>query len=274
VSLVIRVEGRPAPQGSKHEGAHGQMREASPYLPAWRAAVRNTAHRTLNALGVLVEARPYFRGAVVVRHLEFIVHPGQRVDSPPDIDKLIRGVLDPLKYAGVYEDDGRVVRIERASKRHPRPGEPLGCVIELDSFQESEINMESKLYRLVLEEVEVNGGSPVIVGQVVGDARMVESVLPALAQRLTGKQGSPRGVTVAESAPRPPETAEEAVAAAAGVEPPKRGRGRPSKAQKEAEAAALAAQQQAPANGGVVAPSAPPAAGTYDPFAAVAGQQR
>jgi hypothetical protein len=270
VSLFIRVEGRPAPQGSKHEGAHGQMREASPYLPAWRAAVRNTAHRTLNTIGVPTEARPYFRGAVVVRHLEFVVHPGQRVDSPPDIDKLIRGVLDPLKYAGVYEDDGRVVRIERASKRHPRPGEPPGCLIELDSFQESEINMESKLYRLVLEEVEVNGGSPVIVGQVVGDARMVESVLPALAQRLTGEQG-PRGVTVAESAPRP-ETAEEAVSAA-GVEPPKRGRGRPSKAQKEAEAAALAAQQ-APANGGVVAPSAPPAAGTYDPFAAVAGQQR
>jgi hypothetical protein len=273
VSLIIRVEGRPAPQGSKHEGAHGQMREASPYLPAWRAAVRNTAHRTLNTIGVPTETRPYFRGAVVVRHLEFIVHSGQRVDSPPDIDKLIRGVLDPLKYAGVYEDDGRVVRIERASKRHPRPGEPLGCVIELDSFQESEIDMESKLYRLVLEEVEVNGGSPVIVGQVVGDARMVESVLPALAQRLTGERREVEPRWSADDA-RDAVTAVTEVSPATGVEPPKRGRGRPSKAQKEAEAAALAAQQQAPANGGVVAPSAPPAAGTYDPFAAVAGQQR
>jgi hypothetical protein len=257
------------------------MREASPYLPAWRAAVRNTAHRTLNVLGVPTEVRPYFRGAVVVRHLEFVVHPGQRVDSPPDIDKLIRGVLDPLKYAGVYEDDGRVVRIERASKRHPHPGEPLGCVIELDSFQETEQSeMSETLYRLVLETVELDGSGNVpparTVAHVSGDAAMIEAVLPALAQRLTGVRPETQPRWTADDAKDAVTAVTEGVSApaVAGVEPPKRGRGRPSKAQKEAEAAALAAQQQAPANGGVVAPSTPPAAGTYDPFAAVAGQQR
>lgn len=261
--LRIEVEGRPAPQGSKHRGAHGQMREASPYLPAWRAAVRNTAHRTLNALGVPAEVRPHFRGAVVVRHLEFIMHPGQRVDSPPDLDKLLRAVLDALKYAGVFEDDGRVVRIEHASKRHPHPGEPLGCVIELDSFQETETPEMTKLYRLVLEEVEINGNAPVVVGQVVGDAAMVESVLPALARRLVPNEAAATGTGTAYVHIDPASPAEPAAmpATEAPAEPVKRGRGRPRKVQPPA----------APITPPAAPGGAEPAGAAYDPFKQVAG---
>lgn len=240
------------------------MREASPYLPAWRAAVRNAAHRTLNALGVPPEMRPHFRGAVVVRRLEFVTHPGQRVDSPPDLDKLLRAVLDALKYAGVFEDDGRVVRVEHISKRHPAAGEPLGCVIEVDSFQETEQDqMSQKLYRLVLEEVEVNGSAPVVVGQVVGDAAMVESVLPALARRLVPNEPvAPTGTAYVHIDPAPP-AEPAAVPVGAPVEPVKRGRGRPRKAQ----------PAEAPQTGGAVTgpPAAPASGAAYDPFAAVAG---
>lgn len=278
--IRIRVNGRPAPQGSKHKGAHGQMREASPYLPAWRAAVRNTAHRHLLALGVPVEVRPHLRGAVVVRRLVFIMDPSQPLDGPPDLDKLQRAVFDALTHAGLWEDDARVRRVELLDERHPRPGELPGCVIEVDSFQETEQDqMTQKLYRLVLEEVEVNGSAPVVVGQVVGDAAMVESVLPALARRLapvepiapvsmsdvgTGAmmQQAAGGVVGASPAAIPP-------AAAAPAETPKR-RGRPSKAELERRAAAEAAAQgaAAPIVQQPAAPAAPPA---YDPFAAVAG---
>lgn len=259
--LRIRVAGRPAPQGSKHYGAHGQMREASPYLPAWRAAVRNTAHRVLNEIGVPVADRPYIRGAIVVRRLVFVMLPEQPLDGQPDLDKLARGVFDALTKAGVWEDDARVRRVELLDERHPHPGELPGCIIELESFQETEQAMDGKLYRLVLEEVELNGGSPVTVGQVVGDAAMVESVLPALARRLV-----PNGEAIAAPTVTPAPAAglgtgpapQPAQPAQPDGEPAKRGRGRPRK--NAAPAASPAAQ---PATAG---------APTYDPFAAVAGQ--
>jgi Holliday junction resolvase RusA-like endonuclease len=112
--LVVVVVGRPAPQGSKHHGVAGQMREASAYLPPWRAAVKLAAVRVMKELGVAPDDRPVFRGAVGLS-VCFRLHTGQRIDGPPDLDKLVRGVCDALTLARVWEDDARVVYLN-ASK--------------------------------------------------------------------------------------------------------------------------------------------------------------
>ena len=111
--ITIHVTGRPAPQGSKRLGEHGQMREQSAYLPAWRAAVKRAVYACYRELGVeAVESRApgwaLLRGPVSIS-IEFRLDTGQRVDGPPDLDKLARSTWDALTAARVWEDDGRVV---------------------------------------------------------------------------------------------------------------------------------------------------------------------
>lgn len=104
----VSVVGRPAPQGSKEQGQYGQLRESSPYLPAWRAAVKRAVYRQYRNLGIEPTALPLFVGPVGVRVI-FYLNTGQRIDSEPDGDKLERAVWDALTKARVWEDDGRVV---------------------------------------------------------------------------------------------------------------------------------------------------------------------
>lgn len=127
--LTITVVGRPAPQGSKHHGAAGQMREASVYLPAWRAAVKAAAYRAYLAGGVDRAELPLLRGPVGVA-VTFRLADDRRVDSAPDLDKLIRSTWDGLTAARVWEDDGRAVEVW-AGKRHIRAGELAGADIEV-----------------------------------------------------------------------------------------------------------------------------------------------
>lgn len=128
-SLIVTVDGRPAPQGSKHRGAHGQMREASPYLAAWRAAVKQAVYEVYRASGVAPGDLPLFRGAVVIS-LIFRLTDGRRVDAAPDLDKLQRSTWDALTGARVWEDDGRVISVA-ASKRVVCAGESTGADIEV-----------------------------------------------------------------------------------------------------------------------------------------------
>ncbi len=125
--LVIKVTGRPAPQGSKHHGEHGQMRESSPYLPAWRAAVKRDTYRAYRDAGIGPEELPLFVGAVGVR-VDFRLDTGDRIDSAPDIDKLLRATFDALTQARVWEDDGRVIYVW--SRKVAAPGE-TGADIEV-----------------------------------------------------------------------------------------------------------------------------------------------
>lgn len=130
--LHIRVTGRPAPQGSKGQGAHGQLLEASPYLPAWRTAVRTGVFEAYREGGVNPAALPLFPAPTAV-HIEqcwFLLLPEQcraegtdRPTGTPDIDKLLRATLDALggahgKTARVFADDSQVVRITNISKQY------------------------------------------------------------------------------------------------------------------------------------------------------------
>lgn len=131
--LIVSVEGRPAPQGSKKLGAHGQMLEQSPYLRAWRAAVKRAAYRAYLQVGIEPGDLPLFRGPVEVTVL-FRLDPDRRVDAAPDLDKLLRSTWDALTEARVWEDDGRVVRVH-ADKRHAPEGESTGVDIVIEAVR-------------------------------------------------------------------------------------------------------------------------------------------
>lgn len=127
--LVISVTGRPAPQGSKQQGEHGQMREQSAYLPAWRAAVKKATYQAYQLAQVKPDALPLFVGPVAV-WIRFRLDPRRRPDAPPDLDKLLRSTWDALTEARAWEDDGRVVRVH-AGKRAALEGETLGASITI-----------------------------------------------------------------------------------------------------------------------------------------------
>lgn len=136
--LVIRVAGRPAPQGSKKRGTAGQLRESSPYLPAWRRAVVIGARRALLDAGIRPAELPLFPLGVpvLVERCVFIVTDrqcrGEATDEPigePDIDKLLRATLDALggarkETARVFADDSQVTAINGLRKTRPIPGVP------------------------------------------------------------------------------------------------------------------------------------------------------
>jgi hypothetical protein len=109
-SLTVRVYGRPAPQGSKHHGQHGQMREASAYLPAWRAVVKRSIYEEYKRRSILPQTLPLFRGPVSFVGTFLLLEQWGRVDGPPDLDKLLRAVFDACQQARLVENDSRFVR--------------------------------------------------------------------------------------------------------------------------------------------------------------------
>jgi Holliday junction resolvase RusA-like endonuclease len=136
VRLIIRVKGRPAPQGSKDLGSAGQLLEQSPYLPAWRQAVKVGAYRAYQSANIRHEQLPLFpRGEPVeLERCVFIMQPDQcraaGTDEPtgePDVDKLLRATLDALGgakkgSARLFADDSQVVVIDGLRKVRPLPG--------------------------------------------------------------------------------------------------------------------------------------------------------
>jgi crossover junction endodeoxyribonuclease RusA len=111
VSLSFFVAGRPAPQGSKRHVGKGVMVESSKQVKPWRESIRwaalDQAHGPLNT-----------EGPVSVRLLFVMPRPAsapKRSTPPavkrPDIDKLVRAVLDALSSAGVWRDDSQVVEL-------------------------------------------------------------------------------------------------------------------------------------------------------------------
>jgi len=113
--LAVSVVGRPAPQGSKKLGEHGQLRESSAYLPAWRAAVKTAVYARYLELGIPPGALPLLRGPIAMS-CTFYLPGDRRADGPPDLDKLLRATWDALTSARAWEDDGRVAQVN-ASKQ-------------------------------------------------------------------------------------------------------------------------------------------------------------
>jgi Holliday junction resolvase RusA-like endonuclease len=116
-ALGFDVFGRPAPQGSKRyiggsAKQGGRFIEASKYLPAWRKAVMEAALEAIDLQGWVKTSGP-----VEVEVTFFLERPATVTQAkrpwpikPPDLDKLVRS-LDSLTDAGVWDDDGQMVKL-------------------------------------------------------------------------------------------------------------------------------------------------------------------
>ena len=145
MKLSIAAIGRPAPQGSKQLGGAGQLLEQSAYLPAWRAAVKIAAYEEYKRRGIRPDQLPVFGPGVpvIVETLTFFVGPTQcradNTDEPigtPDIDKLLRAVLDALGgqqqgSARCFADDSQVVEI-RGLRKLRAPGQTGALIVISD----------------------------------------------------------------------------------------------------------------------------------------------
>lgn len=130
--LHIAAIGRPAPQGSHESGGAGQFLDSSAYLKPWRQAVRKATFEAYRHAGILPAALPLFPAGtpVIIETCTFYLLPEQcraaGTDAPvgtPDIDKLLRAVLDalggahsPKEHARLFADDSQVVEIQHLSK--------------------------------------------------------------------------------------------------------------------------------------------------------------
>lgn len=143
--LAISAFGRPAPQGSHELGGAGQLLDSSRYLASWRAAVRIAAFRAYADAGILPGALPLIPAPapVTIERCTFYMLPEQcraaDTDEPtgkPDIDKLLRGVLDALggaeKSARVFTDDSQVVEVQQLSKVRMTSGRSGAFIIVSD----------------------------------------------------------------------------------------------------------------------------------------------
>lgn len=126
-SFEVIVEGRPAPQGSKSYKGNGRFVEASKYLPAWRLAIVDACKqqflKTMDA--------SMFTGPVRAEIVVYVERPKKpKFDypaTPPDVDKLARGIFDSLTSAKVWEDDALCVDLHirevwTGADTYPVPG--------------------------------------------------------------------------------------------------------------------------------------------------------
>lgn len=124
--LSFRVEGHPAPKGSKRHVGGGRMIESSKKLPAWMRAV--TQEATKNR-----PSEPIDAPVSVYMHFYLPKPKRPRYDAPavkPDVDKLSRAVLDSLEAAGVLTNDSRVTLL-RAIKHYADNDTPPGADITI-----------------------------------------------------------------------------------------------------------------------------------------------
>lgn len=150
-AVVLRVAGRPAPQGSKTympnpKGGRGRYVEKSKYVDDWREAIvtaARTSRRPDQPISDVVEvvitfliARP--KSHLVIRKGEVI---GIRDDAPvyvwtaPDMDKLVRATNDGLVKAGILKDDS-LIAASRERKLYAGIEESPGALIEVRVIEE------------------------------------------------------------------------------------------------------------------------------------------
>jgi len=119
--ILLQIYGQPAPQGSKKFVGNNRMVEVSKKVAPWRKAIvdevkRRELHNELINVPIAVDIcffRPRPKSHLNTRGE---VKPSAP-DFPatiPDLDKLVRCVLDALTQSGVITDDARVVELTAA----------------------------------------------------------------------------------------------------------------------------------------------------------------
>lgn len=109
--LSITIPGKPAPQGSKKAyviKGRPVLVESSDALKPWRAMVTLIARSAANQFRWATT-----EDAVAVEITFNLLKPASsKREHPtvkPDIDKLVRAILDGLTEAGIWKDDSQVV---------------------------------------------------------------------------------------------------------------------------------------------------------------------
>jgi Holliday junction resolvase RusA-like endonuclease len=142
-SLSFRVNGRPAPQGSKRylgrPGGKGIVVESSKKVEPWRADVRAAAEKAVADLFDDLDEAVFAKGVPVAVQIAFgLPRPkshygtGRNADKlkdnapayptgKPDLDKLERAVLDALTGV-VWADDSQVAHLSTSKIYDPTPG--------------------------------------------------------------------------------------------------------------------------------------------------------
>ena len=142
-TIELRFMGDPAPQGSKVVSRWGSMREASKKIEPWRAVVQYQSEQqykgpvlcgpvSLEITFVFQRAKNHWSTA---KGKEDQLLPSAPLyhTKTPDLDKLIRGLLDPLtiRCGGcVLKDDSQVVMLQ-CSKRYASADEPTGALVRI-----------------------------------------------------------------------------------------------------------------------------------------------
>ena len=134
--------GDPAPQGSKVLSKWGGLREVSKKIQPWRASVQYacaeqfqgdpiTEAVAMEVTFILPRAKNHYgtgRNATKLKGSAPAHH-----TKTPDLDKLLRGVLDPMtvKCGGnVLNDDSQIVKL-LCSKRYASAGESSGALVSI-----------------------------------------------------------------------------------------------------------------------------------------------
>jgi crossover junction endodeoxyribonuclease RusA len=127
------VPGIPQPQGSKNAYVRGNravLVEANKKLPAWRQIV------TEKLEAANVSCAP-LQGAVDAQIIFFMPRPKSVTrllpTVKPDIDKMIRAILDCGTKAGIYNDDSQVIEIV-AHKLYADAEQPAGALITFGEY--------------------------------------------------------------------------------------------------------------------------------------------
>jgi Holliday junction resolvase RusA-like endonuclease len=136
----IRVNGIPAPQGSKkaikRKDGGVSMVESSKAVGPWREAVRAETQRVMiAAMTGPVEVQIWFwlprpTGHYRTGRNAHLFRDGapKRPSGRPDADKLGRAILDGLTDGGAWKDDAQVTDLI-IRKRYAAPGTMPGCTI-------------------------------------------------------------------------------------------------------------------------------------------------
>jgi crossover junction endodeoxyribonuclease RusA len=149
-TLEIRVNGIPAPQGSKRHVGGGRMVEMSKAVGPWREAVRSETQRAIESWrpgkGLPINGTTCAVGVHVIFTLirpkshhrpDGSLRPGvpERPRTRPDVDKLTRAVLDGLTAGGAFEDDAQVVSL--VAEKYYADGDPVGARIIVRLIEEA-----------------------------------------------------------------------------------------------------------------------------------------
>jgi Holliday junction resolvase RusA-like endonuclease len=120
--ITFFVPGKPVPQGSKRgfvAGSRAVVVDVNPEsLGAWRSAValaaaEAAAGKTISG-AIEVSATFYLKQPLSVKR----AYPSVR----PDVDKLLRSLLDGLTGSGIWHDDSQVVDVFLRERYGDRPG--------------------------------------------------------------------------------------------------------------------------------------------------------